>query len=409
MNKEIINKIMSNNKNLIINGETNTFKTRNIMFPILNSIIDNNESVFILDPKEEYLSKYYNILKEKNYNIIILNLKDYTKSNNWNPLDYPYKLYKDGLTDKAVDYLEKISKTIFYTNRQEDPFWSNCASNLFMGLCLALFEDGKKEEINLSSIINMVSYSNEKNGIKDYLTDYLNSKKDNSLIYSYVETTALAPIDTKGGILTTFRERMNQLTTSENLKLIMNTTSFTITDKPTAIILITKEETKKLNIFSNLFIEQLFLTLLNNKFTNKFNLILDNFDTLNPINEFIELLNSSLSRNIKFYIITRSIERLITIYDIYILKLCNVINTNENIINIDKNNNKIEIENVYSYEEVAEFREYPKLVTNKIKVFNLKEYVDKIKKSIITSNTTIEKLVQEIDDKIEELDNTLEN
>ena len=409
MNQEIINKITNSNKNVIINGETYTFKTRNVVFPILDNIINNKESMFILDSKEEYLSKYYDILKEKNYNIIILNLKDYTKSNNWNPLEYPYNLYKKGLIDISLEYLEKISKGIFFQNRLEDPFWDNCASNLFIGLCLSLFSDGSKEEINLSSINNMVSYSNEKNGLTDYLTNYLNSKKDNSLIYSYIETTLLAPIDTKGGILTTFRERMNKFTTSENLKLLMNSTSFSFNDEPTAIFMLTKEETNKLNVLANLFIEQLYLRLINNKYNHKFNFILDNFDTLNVINEFIQLLNSSLSKNIKFYIITRSIERLCKLYDNYILKLCNIINTTENKINIDINSNKIEIENILKEEYVKEFNSYPQLITNKISLFNLKDYVDKIDKSSLLSDNTIEKIVKEIDHKLAQIDDKLES
>lgn len=44
MNKELINKIITNRKNLIIAGDTLTNKTVNIMYPLLDSIIENNES-----------------------------------------------------------------------------------------------------------------------------------------------------------------------------------------------------------------------------------------------------------------------------------------------------------------------------------------------------------------------------
>ena len=103
MNKELINKIITNRKNLIIAGDTLTNKTVNIMYPLLNSIIENNESFLVLDTKEEYLNKYYKTLKEKNYNIIILNLKELQSSDCWNPLSYPYKLYQEKKIDKAID------------------------------------------------------------------------------------------------------------------------------------------------------------------------------------------------------------------------------------------------------------------------------------------------------------------
>ena len=44
MNEELINKIIKNSKNLIIAGDTLTNKTFNIMYPLLNRIIENNES-----------------------------------------------------------------------------------------------------------------------------------------------------------------------------------------------------------------------------------------------------------------------------------------------------------------------------------------------------------------------------
>ena len=62
MNKELINKIITNRKNLIIAGDTLTNKTVNIMYPLLDSIIENNESFLVLDAKEEYLNKYYKTL-----------------------------------------------------------------------------------------------------------------------------------------------------------------------------------------------------------------------------------------------------------------------------------------------------------------------------------------------------------
>ena len=65
MKEEIINKIYEAKKNLIVNGDMSTRKTINVGFPLVEKMIKENESLFILDPKTEYLNQYYDLLKGK--------------------------------------------------------------------------------------------------------------------------------------------------------------------------------------------------------------------------------------------------------------------------------------------------------------------------------------------------------
>ena len=39
-----------------------------------------------------------------------MNFKDLERSNSWNPLEYPYDLYKRGEKDKALDLIERYNK-----------------------------------------------------------------------------------------------------------------------------------------------------------------------------------------------------------------------------------------------------------------------------------------------------------
>lgn len=408
MNKELINKIVTSKKNLIISGDTLTNKTVNIMYPLLDSIIENNESFLVLDTKEEYLNKYYKTLKEKNYNIIILNLKELQSSDCWNPLSYPYKLYQEKKIDKAIDYLEKIAKTIFYKPDNEDPFWSNCASDLFMGVALSLFQDGKPEEINLISINNIINSAMEKNGVTDYLTSYLKLKGEKSQEYLYAEPTILSPVDTKGGILTVARERLRTLISRDNLNLAISQNTFDISEIPnkkTAVILIAKEESRKLNVLASLFIEQLFLVLYNNNKDKNYYFLLDNFDNLNKINEFSEVLSAGIAKDIRFYLVTRSLEQLFSNYNKYILKLSDEIYTTIEEIKFNINNQETIIKNLNNNIDIPTCEiEYPTLQTNQINTFDVKEFVNKKSKISTKEDNTIEKLVKEIDNKLKEID-----
>mgnify|MGYP003300165339 CR=1 FL=1 len=91
-------------------------------------------------------------IEKRGYNIILLNFRDPERGNCWNPFSIPYKLYKQGNKDKAIELLEDLAKNILYdeNNKGQDPFWENTSADYFAGLSCALFEDANEEEINLS-------------------------------------------------------------------------------------------------------------------------------------------------------------------------------------------------------------------------------------------------------------------
>lgn len=277
-----------------------------------------------------------------------------------------------------------------------------------MGVALSLFRDGKPEEINLISINNIINSAMEKNGVTDYLTSYLKLKGEKSQEYLYAEPTILSPVDTKGGILTVARERLRTLISRDNLNLAISQNTFDISEIPnkkTAIILIAKEESRKLNVLASLFIEQLFLVLYNNNKDKNYYFLLDNFDNLNKINEFSEVLSAGIAKNIRFYLVTRSLEQLSSNYNKYILKLSDEIYTTIEEIKFNINNQETIIKNLNNNIDIPTCEiEYPTLQTNQINTFDVKEFVNKKSKISTKENNTIEKLVKEIDNKLKEID-----
>ena len=103
----MIEKIV-NNKNILVSGEIASGKTRNVLFPVVDELINNKESMFIVDSKEEYVNNYYNKLKDNGYNVHLVDLRNIKNSESWNPLLYPYQLYKEGNRDLALETLDKI-------------------------------------------------------------------------------------------------------------------------------------------------------------------------------------------------------------------------------------------------------------------------------------------------------------
>lgn len=432
MKKEMLEKVYNTQKNIIVAGDIAAGKTTSVLFPLVDKMIEQKESLMILDSKEEYINKYYNELKNKDYNIVILNLRDFDKSEGWNPLQLAYELYKNGSIDKAIDYLEKIGKTIFYDASENDPFWTLTASDLFTGIVLALFEDAKEYEVNFNSV-NMIlegvneRYYDSKQTI-DYLTCYFLDKNPSSLSYVYASTAVFAPRDTRASIMSVAKQKLMTYVSREKLSMLMNKTTFNfeeIKTKPTAIFFIAKDESKHLNTLASIFIEQLFTFLLDSKVANKFNFVLDNFDSIEKVNEFTDMLGAGLSRGIRFVVSTRFLEDLSTKYGSYITKLSNQVYTTNDLLKIKMNDKEETIENEYEeLENVSNEIDYPNLNQNSnifhfnqnsIKVFDLKRYVisnchlrnigsDVPTLSIHNSTVDVDDLIKRIDEKIVKID-----
>ena len=145
------------------------------------------------------MRKVFEMLKERGYNIIVLNFCSPQNGNAWNPMALPYKLYKEGNTDKAIELLDDLALNILYQEKSSgDPFWEKTAADYFTGLALGLFEDAKEEEVNINSISVMTTIGEEKFGARSsYIKEYLNSKDPASAAYTCASGTVMAAEETK--------------------------------------------------------------------------------------------------------------------------------------------------------------------------------------------------------------------
>ncbi len=406
MKEEILKKVLKSKKNLIINGKISTGKTLNIGFPIVKSMIESNESLFVLDSKCEYLKQYYDLLKEKNYNIVIINHRYLKYSEGWNFLEYPYNLYKSGQIDKSIDYLEQIGNGLFY-DRESDPFWGQSAKELFKGVALGLFQDGKKEEINIKSISSMINLGDLEVRESKYLTEYFKMKDSSDISYICASGTIFAPRDTKESIISVAKQKLCLFGSRELLSKHLSKTTFDFNDiinKKTAIFFIAKDESSYLNILTSIFISQLFSILVDkeNKNKNKFNFILDNFDSIAYINELSTMMSSGISRNIKFTILTRSKAYFEEQYGYYINSLINEIKVYEKNLEIKVDDEEILSDNENIESELKNSNiEYPILKDNNFQVFDLKNYVNNKYKE---NKINVDDILHRLDLKIMEIE-----
>ena len=117
----------------LIIGSTGSGKTQYMVLPAVKILARKGESMIITDPKGEIYEETAEMLKEKGYNIVLLNFRDPQKGNAWNPLYLPYSLYKEGNVDKAIELLDDLAANILYDEKaqNQDPFWEKSSADYF--------------------------------------------------------------------------------------------------------------------------------------------------------------------------------------------------------------------------------------------------------------------------------------
>lgn len=319
----------------IITGKIDSGKTRGILFNEVNEIIKRDESLVVLDLKEEYYNNYSKLLQDKGYQITVVNLNNPLNSNGFNPFTMPYHYYKYSNIDKCIELLEDFGLRLFNEDSANiDPFWSNSAKDLFVGLSLILFKEAKEEEINLGSITSLLNAL-----AKDGLNSYFEALKPNDPIYISASAVIYSPTDTKGSIISVLKQKLNQFIIKPNLLNLLSNTNFDINNfgsKKTALFIIPKEDSRVNNI-ANILIDQIIYKIKENKLT--LNLILDNIDVLGAIYSLNSLINMAYS-NINLTIVTRDIDLLNALYGANTFKnILNVIDTNKQTFEISKISN----------------------------------------------------------------------
>ena len=311
----------------VIVGATGSGKTQAVVFPLVQSLAKHEESMIITDPKGEIYQTTGEMLKERGYNVVILNFRDPQRGNAWNPMTLPYNLYKEGNMDKAIELLDDLALNILYEEKggNSDPFWEKAGADYFSGLALGLFEDGTENQINLNSINLMATVGEERSGgpNSNYIKDYFNMKDPSKPAYINASGTVFTAEETKQGILSTFKQKIKIFSNRENLSEMLSHSDFDMKDigrKKTAVFLVIQDEKKTLHPLATIFIKQCYETLIDvaqesgGKLPYRTNFILDEFANMPPLKDVTTMVTAARSRLIRFNFIIQNYAQLTQVY-----------------------------------------------------------------------------------------------
>ncbi len=312
------------NHTLVI-GATGSGKTQDIVLPTVKILGKKGESMIITDPKGEIYEKTSEMLKAKGYQILLLNFRDPQNGNAWNPMTLPYQMYTSGNQDKAIELLDDLALNILYdeSNTNADPFWEKTSADYFSGLALGLFEDAKEEEININSISLMSTVGEEKFGGSTYIKEYFNGKDPAGAAAINAASTIMAPSETKGSILSVFKQKVKLFASRENLSEMLSHSDIdlkTIGERPTALYIVIQDEKKTYHSLVTILLKQVYETLISvaqshgGKLPVRTNFLLDEFANMPPLKDVTTMITAARSRQIRFTMIIQNFAQLDQVY-----------------------------------------------------------------------------------------------
>ena len=299
----------SETHNLIIGG-TGSGKTQTTIMPQIYLSIKAGESFIVNDHAGELYDVFSGMAKDNGYKVQVINFRDMSVGNNYNPLYIPYKLYNEGKTDEAIELIETVGYNLIsdFNQTDVDPFWENQSINLFTGLALYLFKKANIEEININSIINL-SYR------IDEIKEELSNGNKSSDIYIILSSTFDAPSETRGSIISVFRQKL-AIMSRESLSRLLSNNNLDLENvkkEKTAIFIIS--DSKFSSIIMPMILNQAYtIADLSPRTEKRLNIILDEFGMIKPIKNFLDILTGARSVGIRLTIVVQSILHLENVY-----------------------------------------------------------------------------------------------
>ena len=309
----------------LVIGSTGSGKTQTVIKPTVKLLAKAGESMIITDPKGEIYEATANMLRDKGYDVQILNFRDPQNGSSWNPLSLPYRMYKSGNQDKAIELLDDLALNILYdeSSNNSDPFWEKTSADYFSGVALGLFEDAKEDEININSISLMTTVGEEKFGGSTYIKEYFSFKDPASASVINASSTINAPTDTKGSILSVFRQKIKLFASRENLSEMLSHSDIELADigrKKTALFIVVQDEKKTYHSLVTILLKQCYETLIavaqenGGELPVRTNFLLDEFANMPPLKDVTTMITAARSRHIRFTMIIQNYAQLNQVY-----------------------------------------------------------------------------------------------
>ena len=310
------------NLNTLICGGSGAGKTRFYAKP---NIMNANTSFVVLDPKGELLRDTGNLLKEKGYDIKVIDLINMEKSHCYNPFVY---LKDDNDVQRMVTNLFK--NTTPKNSSSSDPFWDQAAMMLLMALVLYLHHEAPEDEQNFPMVMEMIRAGEVREDSEDFqspldiLFERLEEENPEHIAIKYYKNYRSGSGKTLKSIQITLVSRLEKFNL-ETLASITQTDEMelnTLGEKKTAIFAVIPDNDSSFNFIVGMLYTQLFQQLYysadrvhGGRLPVHVHFVMDEFANVALPDEFDKLLATMRSREISVSIIIQNMAQLKALFE----------------------------------------------------------------------------------------------
>ena len=310
------------NLNTLVCGGSGAGKTRFYAKP---NIMNANTSFVVLDPKGELLRDTGNLLKEKGYDIKVIDLINMEKSHCYNPFVY---LKDDNDVQRMVTNLFK--NTTPKNSSSSDPFWDQAAMMLLMALVLYLHHEAPEDEQNFPMVMEMIRAGEVREDSEDFqspldiLFERLEDENPEHIAIKYYKNYRSGSGKTLKSIQITLVSRLEKFNL-ETLASITQTDEMelnTLGEKKTAIFAVIPDNDSSFNFIVGMLYTQLFQQLYysadrvhGGRLPVHVHFVMDEFANVALPDEFDKLLATMRSREISVSIIIQNMAQLKALFE----------------------------------------------------------------------------------------------
>lgn len=306
--------------NVLVIGGSGAAKTRSYVLP---NVLEANTNYVITDPKSEVLLATGGYLKDKGYDVRVLNLVNLEESDGYNPFRY-LRDEKDVL--KLVNNL--IQATTPKESKSSDPFWEKSETALLQAIILMLFQEAPEYEQNFSMVMRVLEYAEVKEEDDEHVSPLdmlfakLEKEKPNSVAVRQYKVFKLASGKTAKSILVSTAVRLAAF----NLPQIKAITDhddmdlYTLGERKVALYAVIPDNDQTFNFLVSLLYAQAFQALYysadqihHGALPRHVHFVLDEFAAM-PLPGFTRELATMRSRNISASTIIQNMAQIKELY-----------------------------------------------------------------------------------------------
>lgn len=305
------------NLNTVVVGGSGAGKTRFYAKP---NLCQANTSFTVLDPKGELLRSTGHLLRQKGYEVRVLDLLNMEKSHCYNPFVY---LRDDNDVQRLVTNLFK--STTPKGSQSNDPFWDTAASMLLLALIFYLKYEAPPDEQNFPMVMEMLRAADVREDCDEYtspldeLFERLEMREPDHIAVKYYKGYHSGSAKTLKSIQITLAARLEKFNLS-SLAALTATDELdlpSLGEKKVALFALIPDNDTSFNFLVSILYTQLFQQLFylaDHKYGGSLpvpvHFLMDEFSNVSLPEDFSKILAVMRSRNVYVSIILQNVAAL---------------------------------------------------------------------------------------------------